>query len=461
MTRREWLGNMLLGGAVALLASCGGDEDEEPPPDAEPTPRTGNVVAAAKEPQALRLAWLEHPNAVNPPKPSILGREALRGWNDGSIPGRPDESTLEHTPIPLKRDENQRIQLSISVMDFLAAGAAGGVAAADVVWLPRYADIFFLIQTELFTPLDRWLQADKRAPLDAFGEEALRLVRINGRTLGLPLAVAPGVLGYNADRFQGASVPPAASAWTWQEFIDAGKQLTQDVDGDGALDQWGFAANWDFPDWLPLLLQEGGEVVDLDTGRIEMDAPASARALTAWDEFGRVHGIHPYGPEVSGDDLRGWGDAQQSGMRFSRFVKQAWHYWPDFAPMPRGPQTTTPLGLEEALAVPAAAAEDSAYAALVPLAHWIGERRVLPAVTAGWQYIENPDTDHFDLIFPEANQEVAVYALENAKASYAASSSAISYHLFQQVTLPLARGEVGVEQAIDQAVAWLQSYVTE
>ena len=122
---------------------------------------------------------------------------------------------------------------------------------------------------------------------------------------------------------------------------------------------------------------------------------------------------------------------------------------------------TTPLGLEEVLIVPVAAAEDSAYAALVPLAHWIGERRVLPAVTAGWQYIENPDTDHFDLILPRPSQETAVHALAHAKASYAASSSAMSYHLFQQVTLPLARGEVGVEQAIDQAVAWLQSYLTE
>ena len=53
--------------------------------------------------------------------------------------------------------------------------------------------------------------------------------------------------------------------------------------------------------------------------------------------------------------------------------------------------------------------------ALVPLAHWIGERRVLPSVTAGWQFIQQPDTDHFDLIFSKPIQETALQGLANAQ----------------------------------------------
>ena len=58
-------------------------------------------------------------------------------------------------------------------------------------------------------------------------------------------------------------------------------------------------------------------------------------------------------------------------------------------------------------------------------------------------------------------RQTALESLPHAKASQAASSSQISYHLFYQVTLPLARGEVVVEQAIDRAVIWLQSYLAE
>jgi hypothetical protein len=268
-------------------------------------------------------------------------------------------------------------------------------------------------------------------------------------------------VGYDAGRLERANLAAPASEWSWPDFIETGKRLTVDTNEDGKPEQWGFTENWDFPGWLPFLLQEGGEIVDLDSGVIRLEGPAAIRALTAWDELGRVHGILPYGPSVTEVDLRGTSDAALSGMRFSRFVKRPWHYWSSLTPMPQGSQRATPLSLEEVLAVPAAAAADSAYEALIPLAHWIGERRVLPAVTAGWQYLEKPDTDHFDLIFPESMRETALQSLPNARASYAASSSAISYHLFHQVTLPLARGEVVVEQAIDQASNWLKSYLAE
>ena len=461
MTRREWLSLAVFSGAISLLASCGGDEEEEQSSLLAPSPRAATGFEAAKEPRQLKLAFLEHPIAVNPPKASILAREVIEGWNSGNIPGMPEGTTLERVVIPLETDKNQAINGTASVINFIANSAAGGASAADVVWLPSYADITYLFTAGQFAPLDRWLQGDNRIPLDAFSKEAQRLVRVGGQTLGLPLAIAPGVLGYNADRFEHANVAAPAPEWTWQDFIEVGKRLNEDTNDDGTPDHWGFSANWDFPDWLPLLLQEGGEVIDLGTGEIGMDGPASIRALTAWDELGKVHGIHPYGPNVSEDDLRGWTNARQSGMRFSRFMKHAWHYWPNVTPIPQGSQKTTPLSLEEALAVPAAAEEESAYEALVPLALWIGERRVLPAVTAGWQYIEKPDTDHFDLILPKSTQETALHGLANAKASYAASSSSISYHLFNQVTLPLARGEVVVEQAIDQATNWLRNYLTQ
>ncbi len=230
-----------------------------------------------------------------------------------------------------------------------------------------------------------------------------------------------------------------------------------DANDDGAPDRWGFIANWHFPDWLPFLLQEGGTVIDLDTGKIGLEEPASIRALTVWDELGREHGILPYGPSVSQEDLQGWTNRMESGMGFSPFFKNMWEGWSNVTPMPQGTRKATPLALEEVLAVPAAASGDGVYGALVPLAHWIGERRVLPAVTAGWQYIQQADTDHFDLIFPKPIQDTALQGLANAKASHAASSSFMSYHLFHQVTLPLARGEVSVAQAIEQGRKWLQS----
>jgi len=67
---------------------------------------------------------------------------------------------------------------------------------------------------------------------------------------------------YNKDMFyrNGLDInkPPA----TWDEFITVGKQLTQDRDNDGKIDQWGttFATNaWQFENCL---LEAGGQLTN-------------------------------------------------------------------------------------------------------------------------------------------------------------------------------------------------------
>ena len=101
MTRRKWL-KIAAGaaGAALLVASCGDDEDDEQATRMEPSPRAADIVETTKEPRQFTLAFLEHPYFYNPPKPSILGREVVNGWNSGSILGAPEGSTLEFIEIP-------------------------------------------------------------------------------------------------------------------------------------------------------------------------------------------------------------------------------------------------------------------------------------------------------------------------------------------------------------------------
>ena len=111
--------------------------------------------------------------------------------------------------------------------------------------------------------------------------------------------------------------------------------------------------------------------------------------------------------------------------------------------------------------MPPSAQGETAYAALVASALWIGERRILPATTAGWKFVERPDGDHFDLVFPEPVKATALQSLTKAKASYLASGWKMPRWLQSNVTLPLAREEVTIEQAIQQATRWLQGYVNQ
>ena len=404
----------------------------------------GVGVDAAKESQQFTLAVLDHPLMVTP------GQKIVQDWTKGNVPGAPQGTSLQQVKVPMQG----------GARDFLTSQSAGGVSA-DFIWLPHWEDVPDIFKTGLLAPLDRWLQADDHRPLEVFAEEARRLVRFRAQTLALPIAIAPGVLAHNALRFERAAVAAPTHDWTWGDFIEAAKRLTEDTNGDGSPDRWGFVAAAYYPDWLPLLLQEGGTVADLDTGKIGMDEPASLRALSAWDELGRVHGILPNGPEVTTRELQGYNDLFQRGMFFSLFFQYLPEPWRLVTPLPTGSRNTTPLVLTEALAIPDAAQGERAYEVLVPLASWLGERRVLPAVTAGWQFIKRPDRDHFDLVFPESTQDTVLQALANAKASHVASSPTMTNALFNIITYRLARGEVGIEQAIEQATNWLNNYINE
>lgn len=61
--------------------------------------------------------------------------------------------------------------------------------------------------------------------------------RQNGQLLGLPVAVQPWVLVYNADRAQlaGAYIPP--DQWTWEQFREAALKMTT---AEGGRQVWGF-----------------------------------------------------------------------------------------------------------------------------------------------------------------------------------------------------------------------------
>ena len=67
----------------------------------------------------------------------------------------------------------------------------------------------------------------------------------DGKLYGLPKDVGPFSFGYNKTMLEAAGIPlpDKDTPLTWDQFVDIGKQLTTDTDGDGAVDQWGTGLN--------------------------------------------------------------------------------------------------------------------------------------------------------------------------------------------------------------------------
>ncbi|GAB6100389.1 ABC transporter substrate-binding protein [Halanaerocella petrolearia] len=59
----------------------------------------------------------------------------------------------------------------------------------------------------------------------------------SGNVYGIPTHIGTGVMYYNKELFEKAGVLPS-DIKTWQDFVEVGKKITKDTDGDGKIDQW-------------------------------------------------------------------------------------------------------------------------------------------------------------------------------------------------------------------------------
>jgi len=101
-----------------------------------------------------------------------------------------------------------------------------------------------------------------------------------GRTIGFPAIVDNLTLLYNKTVFDKAHVAYPTNDWTWDQFRDAAKKLT-----DPATKTYGAAysvsgsedTTWHL--W-PLLWQNGGDVLSADAKKTAFNSPAGVKALT-------------------------------------------------------------------------------------------------------------------------------------------------------------------------------------
>ena len=461
VTRRELLGRTVVGVQILLLAACGGDDDNEEveAPRAAPTAPQASVPKLAREPVTLRLASVQDQFA------GVVER-SIKLWNEGGVPGAPEGTLLERVGGPRVAPSRNTLVFVEHAQEatriFLTEQESAGTPP-DLFLFNRFFDFPWVFRSGLVQPLDRYLQQDQTEPLENFLPSALDLVRYQSQTMALPVALDVGVARYNPRQFTDAGIPLPDEGWTREDFVAAAQRLTEDKNSDGEVDAWGFRPVDLFANWLPFVLQELGEdVINLDTGAVRLTDPAALRGLQFWEELGRLHKVMPHGASVTADQFGANFTSLLSGILFWDFLPPSHNLPGQQAPLPTGPRDVTTLTLSGALTIPSVASDtDLSYGALRPLALNLGERLLLPPVTAGQEFIENPSSDNLELALPEHERQLVLHLLDTARPSLLATSFIMTNQLFQSMVLPLARGEMDVGLAAQEAQKWLQSYLSE
>jgi len=156
-------------------------------------------------------------------------------------------------------------------------------------------------QEGLLMNVDAMYGPDDARPMDslAFTYEGQTVAYSNGRVFIL--------LFYDKDKFDAAGVPyppnTPEAAWTWDEFIEVGKQLTFDANGNTPNDA-GFDSNsivqygllvenlpWQLNLWA---LSNGGRFFSEDGKEVLIDSPEAIEAIQKVADLHLVHNVAPF-----------------------------------------------------------------------------------------------------------------------------------------------------------------------
>lgn len=135
------------------------------------------------------------------------------------------------------------------------------ILAVDVPLVANYTVKGFL------EPLTSYFDESK---LDKLIESAVDAGSYNGEFMAPPINTSGQVLYYNKDLFEAKGITPPSfdtnERWNWEQVVDVAKQLTEDENGDGITDVFGFTFDQvDRPyQILPLPQSLGADVLGKD-----------------------------------------------------------------------------------------------------------------------------------------------------------------------------------------------------
>lgn len=136
---------------------------------------------------------------------------------------------------------------------------------------------------------------DKIGGQDKFVESMFTVTGEQGKDpVSVPLNGGVSILFYNKDLFEARGIDGVPEKW--EDFIAVAQSLTEDTDGDGRPDKWGFGfhgqptQNW--KSILYLMFQHGGEYLN-DDGSISFNQDETIDAVTMLGELVSKYQISP------------------------------------------------------------------------------------------------------------------------------------------------------------------------
>lgn len=166
--------------------------------------------------------------------------------------------------------------LSQKLMASIQAGNQPDIAQVFESWTSKF------IEADVIVPIEDLIKEDKKFEDKALTDFYPVFVASNtfdGKLWSFPFNKSVRMIFYNKDTFVRAGLDPNAPPTDWDAFRAYCKTFTQDLDGDKKPDKFGTNYNPNAWQFINLLYQAGGRVLD-DNGKVVINQQPGVEALT-------------------------------------------------------------------------------------------------------------------------------------------------------------------------------------
>ncbi|MCB0031253.1 MAG: sugar ABC transporter substrate-binding protein [Anaerolineales bacterium] len=184
----------------------------------------------------------------------------------------------------------------------LATDFAAGTPA-DVV-LINYRRYAAFAARGVLEPLGPYLENSEIITKEDFYPVAIAPFHWQGELSCIPQNLSSLVVYYNKQIFDTAGLPYPTDDWTWAEFLATAQTLTLDLDGDGAIDQFGLGTEPSIFRLAPFIWQNGGDLVDdpQNPTRLTLDTPEASEAMQWFVDLQVTHHVVPSAEEEAAEE---------------------------------------------------------------------------------------------------------------------------------------------------------------
>lgn len=166
----------------------------------------------------------------------------------------------KHPNVEVVLEPHEGISARPKIVSQIYTGNAPDVLYANLYWVKDFA------KNGWITPVNDYFDEET---INDFYEDFRNYATVDGKLYGFFNATDIATIVYRKSLLEaaGIEIPAEGECWTWEQFVEAGKKLTQDTDNDGKIDVWGIgvsAANEGTTTYtnFPMYFMAGGTLVD-------------------------------------------------------------------------------------------------------------------------------------------------------------------------------------------------------